>query len=186
MTPTIRPAILADAPAIARLHLETQLVAYQNIFPLEKLQESLLAVEETTVRKRENLQNSDCTVIAEIDAAAVGYASGGVARGTDSDYVEINAGELYNMFVLPTYQKRGIGNQLFLAIVEFLQQNAYKSLLLWSIQGTAANYYYEKLGGQAVATRQSEGPYPFSLTCYQWPQLAELQATLWQRQEQNV
>ena len=179
----IRPAVLADAPAIARIHLETQLAAYQNIFPLEKRQQSLLAIDQTVVSKRENLQDNDCTVIAEIgDNEAISYASGGVAR----DHGEPGAGELYNLFVLPVYQKQGVGNQLFLAIVEFLQQNAYKSLLLWSIQGTAANYYYEKLGGQAVAAKQSDGPYPFSLTCYQWPQLPRLQANLLQRQEQNV
>ena len=89
------------------------------------------------------------------------------------------------MFVAPAYQKRGIGNQLLLAIVEFLQQNAYKSLLLWSIQGTTANYYYEKLGGQAIAAKHSDGPYPFTLTCYQWPQLARLQANLSQRQDRT-
>lgn len=179
---TIRPGIVDDALGIAIVHIACQQAAYRDIFPSHLLKASDLSAVEAS--KREILLADEagdiCTFVAENEAwNIIGYATGGPCRNEMPDF----DGELYNVFVLPAYQGRGIGSQLFLHIVNFLLDKGDISLSLWVVKGTNAVAYYEHLGGQITAERhETVSGYPLDLACYHWRNLDALRAKLAQRE----
>jgi ribosomal protein S18 acetylase RimI-like enzyme len=60
-------------------------------------------------------------------------------------------GEIYVLYLLPAYQRQGIGRQLTISVVERLVEQEMDSLLIRVLQTNApAHRFYEALGGQLV------------------------------------
>ena len=146
----IRRAKAADAIAIAATHDEAWRSTYQGIIPgveLDKLINRRGADWwENSIRK-----GSRIALLVFGDAVA-GYANYGRNRARSLFY----DGEIYELYLRPTYQGLGFGRRLFTAARRDLAQSGLKSMVVWALSDNdPALEFYRALGGKAVA-RSSE------------------------------
>ena len=151
----IRQATLADAPAIAKIRIDTWRTAYRGIVPEDYL--SNMSYEESEriwVSRLSETEREKTWVYVAVDAVGrlVGFVSGGMGRDEDPVYKS----ELYAIYILQAYQGQGIGRLLALALVEKLVQMGFDSMLLWVFADNPARRFCEAMGGQLVKTSQFE------------------------------
>jgi len=170
----IRQATLADAPAIAKVRIDTWRTAYRDIVPEDYL--SNMSYEESERSWAMRLKESErekAWVYVAVDVAGrlVGFVSGGVGRDVDPMYKS----ELYAIYILQAYQGQGIGRILTLALVERLVQMGFDSMLLWVFADNPARRFYEALGGQLMKTSQFElSGATIDEVAYGWPNIRTL------------
>jgi ribosomal protein S18 acetylase RimI-like enzyme len=171
---TIRAATAHDAPAIARVHVETWRSAYQGIVSDTYL--ARLSPAERADQWRDFL--SDSTGLRFLLAAhderdeLIGFAAAGPECSDAPNYL----GELYALYVLPSHQRRGFGHQLVQAVGRRLVAAGTNSLLLWVLEAnTPAREFYEGLGGIVVRGQLIDiGGVPFTEVAYGWSDLQVL------------
>jgi ribosomal protein S18 acetylase RimI-like enzyme len=138
-----------DGFAIARVNVESWQTAYKGLLPDEAL--AALSVEERALGWLRRLQNAEppsFTCVAEIEGQIVGFVAGGAEREGDPLY----KGEVYAIYLLPAYQRRGIGGALLREGAVRLVQSGFESMLVWMLAGNPASRFYEAMGGQALRT----------------------------------
>lgn len=147
----IREATAADAPAIARVHVESWQTTYRGIVPDEIL--ANLSVDHRArqwARRFGDPDAADFVYVAVNDTGAVvGFASGGPEREGDSVYT----GELYAIYLLTGQQGKGIGRQLVRIVAERLAAIGHDTMLVWVLAGNPARRFYAALGGVTVRER---------------------------------
>lgn len=83
----------------------------------------------------------------------VGYAAVGPALDSASAYT----GELYEVYVLPHAQKRGLGQQLLHRAACALVAQGHSSMRLYVLaENWTARHFYERLGGTVIEERTVE------------------------------
>jgi len=91
--------------------------------------------------------------VAEVsERGIVGFADFGEPREGVNGY----EGELYAIYLLPEFQRRGVGERLFLLGVEFLKGSGRDSMYLLTLAISPYKSFYEKMGGQIVGRKQVE------------------------------
>jgi GNAT superfamily N-acetyltransferase len=94
------------------------------------------------------LSGAAAMYVAETAAEeVVGFGHGGSERSGNPVYT----GELYAIYLLAAYQRRGLGHQLLQAVVNGLLTHGLASLLVWVLAANPSRAFYEALGGQYVA-----------------------------------
>ena len=85
-------------------------------------------------------------------------------------------GEIYFLYLLPSYHRRGIGRQLTISVVERLVEQGLDSLLIRVLKANApARHFYEALGGQLVLEEQiEERGAVLDQVAYGWRDVSEL------------
>lgn len=144
----IRTATVADAPSIAKVHVESWRSTYRGIVPNEFL-DSLSYVQRERLWRdilSEPVPDTFVFVAEDESGTIVGFVSGGRERSGDTTYT----GELYAIYLLEAYQRQGIGRQLTIALVRRLIEAGVSSLLLWVLAENPSRRFYEALGGQPV------------------------------------
>ncbi len=148
----LRPARPADAPAIARVHVETWRAAYAGIVPdayLVAMTESKQALQwNNTIRSA--VAPEVVLVAASSDlpgGRVVGFGSCGRARKRPG------AGEVFTLYVAPDWQGRGIGRRLLHALLAKLEAGGLNQALVWVLSDNPARFFYEAMGGRRVAER---------------------------------
>jgi GNAT superfamily N-acetyltransferase len=145
---TIRPALLRDAHAIARIYVESWRSAYQGILPRRYL--AGLSIEQTLRSVRRNLTNSLTSyLIAEGDPGVVGYISAGAEREQDPIY----AAEIYELYLLPDMQRQGLGKELLAHMAGRLYREGFYTLMAWVLTRNPSRRFYEKCGGIYLRTK---------------------------------
>jgi ribosomal protein S18 acetylase RimI-like enzyme len=151
----IREATLSDAAGIARVHVDTWRSAYREIVPDAVLDE--LSYEQKTEFWERVLAPTNPTFayVAEDPATQqiVGFVSGGPAMDKKD---MLYKGELFTLYILDAYQRRGLGQRLFFRTVERLIEMGLTSMLIWVLAENPARRFYEALGGQHVKTQPYE------------------------------
>jgi GNAT superfamily N-acetyltransferase len=165
VTMKIRPAVLADAPSIARSHLASWRATYAGIVPqayLDSLNESQFTEQWRTWITTET---SATICVAEVDGILCGFASAGPLRNSVSSY----DGELYAIYLLPEMQRKGIGRALFTHIAGLLAARKLNHMLLWSLRDNPSTGFYERMGGAIVADDTCEiGGETLPTVAYGW------------------
>ena len=105
----IRRAELADAEALAHLHLDVWDDAYTGLLPHGILDDRRERVDERVERWRDILGQPHGNWVAEDGDGLVGFACTGPARDNDMDDLL----ELYSLYVLASYWDAGVGHALF-------------------------------------------------------------------------
>ncbi len=169
----IRAVETAEATTIAHVHDACWRTAYAELLPpivlhsslrtdRERLWAGLLAV---PLEQR-------CAFVAEDAGIIVGCAWGGAEESGDPHY----RAEILGLYLLPAYQRRGLGRRLVAAVAANFQRQGYRSLTLWALaENVAARRFYETLGGQLVRERETllcGAPVPE--VAYGWPDLGLL------------
>ena len=170
----VREAKIADAPAIARVNLDTWRTAYRKIVPADYLAQ--MSYEKAESRWQEilaNVKNTGVFVcVAENDSGQiVGFAGGGCERTGKYVY----QGELFAIYILEEYQRQGIGRQLVRAVATKLAELTLNSMLVWVLGDNPACKFYEFLGGEKVEELQtSRAGVALKEIAYGWRDLAVL------------
>ncbi len=150
----VREAKIADAPAIARVNLDTWRTAYRKFLPADYLAQ--LSYQKRESNWQEILSNvkktGDFVCVAENESGQiVGFAAGGCERTGKYAY----QGELFAIYILEEYQRQGIGQQLVRKVATKLAELNLNSMLVWVLGDNSAWKFYEFLGGQKVDEHQT-------------------------------
>jgi GNAT superfamily N-acetyltransferase len=166
----IREAALADVAAIAKVHVDSWRTTYAGIVPEDHLAKQ-------SYRRREQIWRNNLAkradhefvyVAEDASGEVVGFAAGGPERAGDP----VHRGEIYAIYVLKTFQRRGIGRQLSEAIAQRLLQTGYDSMLIWVLAKNPSRGFYERLGGELVSEKPIEiGAAKLTEVAYGWKDL---------------
>jgi GNAT superfamily N-acetyltransferase len=173
---SIRRAVVEDATAIARVHIESWRTTYKGIFPESVLDQ--LSVPDRTRFWNDTLATPPdrfLTLVACDQAGrAVGFACGGAERsgqlGCD--------GELQAMYLLESAQRQGLGTLLIGRFVHELRLAGFHSMAVWVLARNPSRRFYEVLGGKLVREQQIErGGELYVEIAYAWSDLSEFSAS---------
>ena len=149
---SFREATIADCVAVARVHVRSWRESFAGIVP-----QAFLAKMSVERRARAFEQGFSAPFyrmhVAEVpERGIVGFADFGEPR-EDIDGYE---GELYAIYLLPEFQRKGIGERLFNLGVEFLKGGGKDSMYLLALAVSPYRPFYEKMGGQIAGGKQVE------------------------------
>jgi len=140
---TVRPAVVADAPAVASVHVQTWQAAYRGLVPDSVLDE--LSVEARTSMWERGIPRGGVWV-GLVDSAVAGFAAVGPSREPDAAF------ELFAIYVLPSAWGTGLGYELARAALGDQQD-----VVLWVFdENPRARRFYERLGFRADGTVKTE------------------------------
>ena len=167
----VRPAVLGDAAAIARVHVATWRTAYRGMLPGDFL--ASLTEAHYADRWRRGIGDGASRVfVAEDTSGVVGFASGGRERAGEDGF----GGELYALYVHDRAQRRGYGRDLVRAVVGGLRDMGLSDMIIWVLRdNTGARAFYERLGGTYVRAQPiTIGPTLLDEVSYGWHSLDDL------------
>lgn len=145
---TIRPATIADAAGIGRVHVDSWRTTYAGIIKPETL--ANLSYEKSAERNRMFMSEPEphrrYFVAEDETGRIVGFAMGGPARGEAPGF----AGELYGIYLLKEAQGQGTGRRLVRAMAEALAEQGLLSMMVWVLADNPSRRFYEALGGRFV------------------------------------
>jgi ribosomal protein S18 acetylase RimI-like enzyme len=140
----IRPALIPDALAIAKVHIAAWQAAYAGIFPEDFLKS--LSLEQREAQWVSNLNGAtSATAVAEREGHVLGFVSFGPARDDDCDSSLV--AEIVAIYVAPDAWGTGIGSQLFEFAMKSLAERSFETVTLWVLEDNAqARRFYERRG----------------------------------------
>ncbi|MCA9833677.1 MAG: GNAT family N-acetyltransferase [Thermomicrobiales bacterium] len=138
----IRQATLADAHAIATIHVQSWQHAYADILPAEAL--AALSVPEREAMHQRNLARSDAHyLVAERNGDIIGFATWGIT--------DMEGAMLYSLYMAPTAMGEGVGGRLLAtAEDEMSHAGATAAILHVLISNLPTRRFYERHGWQLV------------------------------------
>jgi len=151
---TIRPATVADARAIAEVHVASWRWAYRGIVPTEVLDGLSVGDRSDMWASILGTPNERSFVFVAADAGAVvGFASAGPSGGPDA---LVDTAEVFTLYLLEHVVGRGIGRELFGTLVAAIRDRGYPRAVLWVLEANArARRFYEAAGWRDDGGRDS-------------------------------
>lgn len=140
----LRRAEASDAPALARVHVDSWQAAYRGLVADSVLKR--FTYEWREERFRQSLAaHAEPTYIAYLGDNMVGILTLGIARDADLDLAR--TGEIWGIYLAPSYWRQGIGRRLFAMAEAMLLSRGYDSAVLWVLEGNDhARRFYEAMG----------------------------------------
>lgn len=147
----IRPATLADAETIARVHIQAWQESYRHIFAHEYL-ESLSYSDRLEFRKRMLAEPSpkELHLVVVDGDHIIGFCDAGPRHSVEST----EPGEVYAIYLLESHKNQGIGTKLIQMAHEFLADRGFTPYVVWVLEeNTSACRFYESRGGKSTHIR---------------------------------
>lgn len=168
----IRSGWPGDAFGLARVHVDAWRAAYAGLIADKVLQN--LSYEKGAEQWQKVLSGPGAAhvhVAEDETGSIVGFAFGGEAREAPAPYT----GELYAIYILPAFQRRGLGRALVHETARTLLKAGIDSMITWTLAADPAKGFYEALGGTVVDRKwmQVAGG-EHEVVEYGWPDLREL------------
>lgn len=163
----IREAGPGDAPAIARVTVDTWKTSYRGLIDDGYLDK--LTYEEREKGWREFPFDESFVFVAESqEQGIVGFA----AAGRERDDHPLFRGELYAIYVRPELQNQRLGQALFEKVLQRFKERGIISFRLWALSESANRRFYERQGGILLDTRILEmGGFTSKISCFGWPEI---------------
>ncbi|WP_055665877.1 GNAT family N-acetyltransferase [Desnuesiella massiliensis] len=141
----IREAELKDCNALAKVHVDSWKSAYEGIIDKDFLNKLNYECKEKAWEERIINKNIDDIIyVAEAGGTVVGFAAGGFARWD----VGKDFGEIYALYILKEYHKKGIGRLLIKKFCEALKGKLkVNSMIIWALKQNPSCGFYEAMGG---------------------------------------
>lgn len=143
---SIRRARAADASALVEIYRDAWRLAYRGIIPQLHL--------ETMIQRRgpewwrSAARSGEGLLVLDVGGNVAGYATHGTAR-SKGPY----RGEIYELYLAPSYQGMGLGEHVFEACRHRLDQRRLPGLIVWAlVENTAATSFYWRRGGRPIAS----------------------------------
>lgn len=167
LTVRIRRARPGDVDGLARVHVASWCEAYAGIIEPENL-------ERTNMRRSlgrfqgyfwRGGQQRSLLLVAELDGEIIGYVNAGVSTRRD-----LARGEVYELYVAPQHQGRGVGRKLLCAGLWALATAKRAPALIWVLADNhRARRFYESMRGKLVARAQTRvGEQELAKVAYLW------------------
>lgn len=142
-----------DVEGIIHVNIETWKTTYHGIISAETL-ESLDSNKQARIDKfkeefgKRSVGNKPIEqYVALEDNKVVGFVNYGCNRDIDNVKGE-GIAEIYAIYVLKGYQKKGIGKELVrLAVRDLANDPSYKKLVIWTLKDNPSRGFYERIGG---------------------------------------
>ena len=169
----VRTARLPDANGIARVHRESWRTTYAGILPLEVIAREAGRKSEPAWRHAlAHESGANATFVAELPGEGiVGFSFCGEARRP----IEGLEAEIYALYVLQPWQRRGIGRELVRQSARHFVRNGLFGFYLWVLKANRARLFYEALGGMPCGEKTERlGGHPFAEVAYAWHDLTAL------------
>lgn len=180
---SIRKADYADAEVIANIHVISWKHVYTDLVDEKDLSNTTYDNRKIlwqTVLKMQKKQQ--WTFVLMDGETVVGFISGGPERTKRFDY----DGEIYNIYLLPEYQRKGLGGMLLQAFAEEIREHSYTSLLVWVLTQNPSSRFYERYEAKPVGKEQTTiGEGTYQETAYGWGNIDDLLAK-WNENEQSL
>ncbi|MGI8655941.1 MAG: GNAT family N-acetyltransferase [Pyrinomonadaceae bacterium] len=165
---TFREATVADALAVGRVQVQSWRESFVGIVPQTFLDK--MSVENRAKKFEEGFAVDFYKMfVAETqENGIVGFADFGKARDNHNQY----EAELYAIYLLRDFQRKGIGGKLFDLGVQSLVAQNMNSLSLTALEISPYKPFYEKMGGHFVErkTTNIEGE-SYATVVYGWDRL---------------
>jgi GNAT superfamily N-acetyltransferase len=170
----LQPACLADAPAIAALHVKVWRHAYRDLATAS----AHAALDETHRTKQwhamlSSVPATERGIVARKDGAIVGIGYCG-----DADKPALAGyGEVRLLYVDQGHAGQGIGRALMQAMANFLAGAGHRRLALGVVDGNLpAIAFYQALGGKVAGRFTNPGPlWPSTDLVMAWDDISVLQ-----------
>ncbi|HVA12125.1 MAG TPA: GNAT family N-acetyltransferase [Stellaceae bacterium] len=151
----IRVAGPGDAPAIARVHVAVWQSAYRGLIQDATIDDIPLA--ERTAMWTDILtayRDSHPVLVAEDFGIGIcGFGNAGPLRG---EAVAGYSGEFKTLYLLPAYQRRGIGRLMLSRLAAALVARGHEAALAWVLASNPACGFFEATGGVLCGQRLAE------------------------------
>lgn len=179
---SFRKAVSTDAEAIANIHVISWKHIYTDLVDEKDL--SNMTYENRKILWQTVLQmqkKQQWTFVLLDGETVVGFISGGPERTRRFEY----DGEIYNIYLLPEYQRKGLGGMLLKGLTEEIKQHGYTSLLVWVLTQNPSSRFYERFEAKPVGREQTTiGEGSYQETAYGWKNIDNLLAK-WSQREQS-
>ncbi|AWR86306.1 GNAT family N-acetyltransferase [Meiothermus taiwanensis] len=150
----IRPATPADAPGVARVHVDSWRETYRGIVPEDFL--NSLSYGRREQMWRGGLENPNWQgvlfVAEDLLEGVVGFVAGGPPQEPLGGFTS----ELWAIYLLQKHQGKGLGRGLFLKFAGEMAARGHASMFLWVLAENPATGFYERMGGVRVREREIE------------------------------
>lgn len=141
----VRSAKVSDATRLTTVFRESWRNAYMGIIPHHALEN--MVQERDSLWWRTQIRSGETILVVEVAGKVGGYATAGISR-TRGD----GRGEIYELYLDPSFQGLGLGEHLFEACRFRLDGRKLKGLVVWALsQNTSAIEFYERRGGRPVS-----------------------------------
>lgn len=175
---TVRVARDMDAPGIARVLVDGWQTTYAGILPASFLASFNYDQHEAATRRHlANLPESSTVFVAVgEDGRITGVAH--VRQSAESPGG--CAAELDALYVLPSFQRQGIGRRLLAEVVRWLPGRGYQSMSLWVLRDNPYRRFYDRAAGNVLADEKQDefGGLSVTSVAYGWRNLEALDAVL--------
>jgi 3-deoxy-manno-octulosonate cytidylyltransferase (CMP-KDO synthetase) len=166
-----RKATIEDAPQTADVHVRSWRKSFGGIVPQVFLDK--MSVEKRENAFREGFADAGYKMfVAEIKAEnkIVGFADFGKSRDENLQY----DAELYAIYFLPEFQRRGIGGNLLKICQKEMANGGFDSMFLVALEASPYKSFYEKMGGCVVGKgAHALAEVQFETVIYGWENLRE-------------
>jgi len=170
----IRDARPDDVPAIAKVHVDSWRTTYRDVLPKSYLNDLSYDARETMWGGAFGEGSTTFLVVAEDHGKIAGFAAGGAAR-KDAPEAQAYGGELYAVYMLESYQRRGLGRRLVAAVAEELVHREHSNMITWVLEDNAACRFYERIGGELLGSKTVEiADMSLRAVAYGWPDASVL------------
>jgi ribosomal protein S18 acetylase RimI-like enzyme len=152
---TIRSATTEDAPAVARVHVDSWRFAYRELLPAALL--DALSVEARGRFWEQVITMADpraSVLVAARNGAIAGFCACGPSREPNAPATE---GEIGAIYVDPATTRQGVGRRLMDASLDHLSRNGFTGAGLWVLEGNRIGQgFYEGYGWTPTGRTKSE------------------------------
>jgi ribosomal protein S18 acetylase RimI-like enzyme len=172
MVVIIREANEKDLLLIGRVQVESNRSTYIGIMPEDYL--NSLSYENKACEWKEKLFSDKSTqfmyVAENDDSNIVGFVSASLFRTSN-----LFEREIYSIYILKEFQRKGIGKLLIDAIVKKYIESNVTSMILWTLEDNPSRLFYKNLGGKIVDERLIDrGGKELRQIAYAWEDIRRL------------
>lgn len=143
----IRPSEKSDAHAMSCIYVQTWQDTYLGVVPFAYLYGMSVDQHEQAFLK-ELASSQILSYVAEDYGRVVGFTTGGFERHDDTIY----SGEIYTLYVLKNYQRKGIGRKLVESLARRLNHFGIYSMLVQVLKQNPYRNFYRKMNGVHLGT----------------------------------
>ncbi len=149
----LRIADVADADAIATVHVRSWQVVYRGLLPdhcLDNLRVEQRAAYWGNVIHR----GAGGVAVAEVDGEIAGFVALGASRDADARPA---TGEIFAIYLSPAHWRKGLGSALMSWSLRTARERGWVRMTLWVLAGnTGARRFYEARGWRDDRARRTE------------------------------
>ena len=142
----IREAQPQDALGITIVNNFAWKLAYTGLVPEELINRRIEDLLPRTEKTRLGIEQNGHYLVAAEEGTVVGFCIYGPERDAEIP----GRSEVYALYVLPGYQKRGVGRALLKAAWESLKAEGAALGVVHCLRGNPALHFYQRMGGKII------------------------------------